>query len=289
MHIEFIHSFLVTAECGSIARASEKLSLTHPALSKQLRSLEAYYGTLLFRRSPGGVELTEAGRRLRERVRPLYEEWQSIRQELADANGPRRIRLGALPSLAAHYLPPHMPGAEERGLAIEPVVAPTSDELRRLLQAGAVDAVLCEPSAAALPPSRPSVWSASLFEEPFFLVAHREHPLAREASVGVAQLRDQPLVLHPPACGIRRLFAGLCRAHGFEPTVKVEANFGDFLLGYVAAGSGLTFVPRLVAESLRHPDLVAVPIRDEEAKRRIVLAAARRETGRALLPALQPS
>ncbi|MBB6693668.1 LysR family transcriptional regulator [Cohnella xylanilytica] len=289
MHIEFIHSFLVTAECGSIARASEKLSLTHPALSKQLRSLEAYYGTLLFRRSPGGVELTEAGRRLRERVRPLYEEWQSIRQELADANGPRRIRLGALPSLAAHYLPPRMPGAEGLGLAIEPVVAPTSDELRGLLQAGAVDAVLCEPSAAALPPSRPAVWSASLFEEPFCLVAHREHLLAREASVGVAQLRDQPLVLHPPGCGIRRLFAGLCRAHGFEPTIKVEANFGDFLLGYVAAGSGLTLVPRLVAESLRHPDLVAVPIREEGAKRQIVLAAARRETGRALLPALQPS
>lgn len=283
MQIEFIHSFLVTAECGSLSKASEKLSLTHPALSKQIRSLEAYYGTSLFKRSPGGVELTDSGKILLNRIRPLYNEWLAIRRELHEGSVPRAVKLGTLPSLAAHYLPARMPDIERRGLRVEPVVAPTSQELRELLRSGTVDAVLCEPL-----PAGSANWSAELFKEPFYAVARRDHPLAGESALPVASFKDAPLVLHPPACGIRRRFAELCRESGFDPTLRVEANFGEFLIGYVAAGSGLTIVPKLVADTLRHPGLVAMPIADAKAGRAIALAAASREIGKALLPALRP-
>ncbi|UJF31306.1 LysR family transcriptional regulator [Paenibacillus hexagrammi] len=64
MNLDNLTSFLTAAELKSMAKASEKLHLTHPALSKQIRKLETYYGTELLTRNSSGVQLTAAGKGL---------------------------------------------------------------------------------------------------------------------------------------------------------------------------------------------------------------------------------
>ncbi|WP_426449480.1 LysR family transcriptional regulator [Paenibacillus sp. S-38] len=282
MDIELYRSFLEIARCGSIAKASEKLHLSHPALSKQLRRLESHYGVVLFHRSPGGVELTEGGRLLCERIPAILDGLQAIEESLARLRVPGRLRLGALPSLAAHYLPPALGRMEQMGLASDLLIRHTSEELREALETQAVQAAVMELSASS------RLWSAELLREGFCVVLRSDHPLARSASLRANDLAGEALVMYPPSCGIRARVSDAFGAHGLQPCIRMEVPFGDFLLGYAAAGTGSTIVPETAARRLPAP-LVCVPLDEPLARRTVSLVSADHRLGRLLLPMLQKS
>jgi LysR family transcriptional activator of glutamate synthase operon len=279
MNIAYIESFLETAKQKSISKASERLQITHPALSKQIRSLEAYYGVTLFKRSSSGVELTEAGIALHERIQPLYEELMTLRTDLANLHGIRKIVLGTLPSLAAHYMPEKVYAMEKRKVKVEIVVSNTSQELYKQLKAGAIDAALCEHL-----PAHASIWGADLFSEPYVVVVYKNHRLAGYKTVSLAELDGEPLILHPPDCSIRRLFTNMMERQGIHPNIKTEVSFGEFILGYVEAGGGITFVPQTVADRISHTNLYTIPIEASDARRTISLISSADDVGKYLLP-----
>lgn len=89
-----LRSFVGVCENRSITRAAEKLYTTPPALMRQIDALEEDIGARLFRRSPLGCEMTEAGRLLYERIIPVLSELQTIRREIQDLNRENnRIRI----------------------------------------------------------------------------------------------------------------------------------------------------------------------------------------------------
>lgn len=278
MNFEILQHFTETVRLKSIAKASERLNLTPPALGKQLRRLEAYYGVTLLRRTPAGVEPTEAGVLLLEQIGPLLQEHERLRAELAGYRGTRTLRIGTLPSLAAHYLPSKAVALEQAGIKAEIAIRPTSDELHALLDDGELDAGICES------PQRNTFWHKSLFTEPFYAVLPRNHRLAAADTVPLDELAGESFVMYPAACRIRQCVTGAFRAEGMEPKVKSEVPFGDYLLGYVAAGGGATIVPESVAGEMQNPLLQAVRIDDSRTRRTISLLAAEPETGKRLRP-----
>jgi LysR family transcriptional activator of glutamate synthase operon len=278
LNLEFFEGFMEAAKHKSLSKASEKLNLTHPALSKQIRKLERYYGVTLFRRSATGVELTDAGKLLYERIRPILRDLAALQADLSEYGGLSRVALGALPSAAAHYLPPLIVELEKRGITADLVVKPTSEELIELVQAGPLYAAVVDNLS-----SRRSLWRKPLFTEPLYAVLPPQHPYYACESIDVKTLGREPLVLHPPACSIRACVTRLLEREQAEPWVRMEVGFGDFLLGYVAAGAGITVVPKLVGDHVSHLGLRAVPIADEEAKRTVSLIARSAAVGRAVL------
>jgi len=270
---------LAAVRLKSMAKASAELRVSHTALSKQIQSLEAHYGVRLLHRSPGGVEPTEAGRLVYERLVPVYAELKAIEAAAAAAAGRGDYTIGALPSLAAHYLPGAVLAMEGEGIRVRVEVRETSDELERMLARGETHAALLERQ-----PHHASQWSALLFEEPYVVVAYAGHPFEGRASVTMRDIAAEPLVVHPPSCTTRRLISTLIEAEGLEPRIKSEVQFGDFILGYVAAGAGITFAPRMAAGRLTSQGLVCVPIAAREAKRAISLVSASERIGRALRP-----
>lgn len=261
MNIEYIRSFLETARVKSISKASAKLHLTHQALSKQLRSVEAYFGVSLFHRSNSGVELTEAGQQLLDRILPVYTEFNSIRSELLQKREqlPLSMTFGTLPTLASYYMPDKVIAMESSGIQVQLKVAPTSIELYEQLQAGILDAIVCE----CLPYSSLPIWKRTLFAEPYAAIVYKEHPLASQSTVSAAQLSEEPLIVHPPECRIRQALSSQLERLGCKPSIKMEVGFHDFILGYVAAGAGITLIPRMAADHLNHVSLTAIPISDE--------------------------
>jgi LysR family transcriptional activator of glutamate synthase operon len=278
LNLEFFEGFMEAAKHKSLSRASEKLNLTHPALSKQIRKLERYYGVSLFRRSAAGVELTDAGRLLYERIQPILRDLAALQADLSKHGGLNRVALGALPSVAAHYLPPLVVKLEKRGMTLDLTVKPTSEELSELVQAGSLDAAIVD-----ILTSRNSLWHKPLFTEPLYAVFPPQHPYSACEAVDVKMLSQEPLVLHPPACSIRACVTRLFEREQAQPRVRMEVGFGDFLLGYVAAGAGITVVPKLAADHVGHLGLRAVPIAAEEAKRKVSLIARSAAVGRAIL------
>ncbi len=281
MNLEWFHSFLATARLKSLSKASEQLNLSQPALSKQVQKLEEALGVVLFTRSPAGMELTEAGTVLLTRIQPVLDELEAIRKDLQNLHDPMTIAIGALPSLAAYYLPPRILGLRQQGMEIDIRVANTSFEVFRLLEQEAVDVAVIETKSLTR-----SLWSAELFFEPYYAVFPADHPLRSRWTVTLSDIASEPLVLYPLGCDVRQSVVQAFHERRMEPRIASEVAFGEFILGFVAAGAGITIVPKLIAEHIGHLPLSAAPISDFPAVRTVSLVARSRQTGKKLYDAL---
>jgi DNA-binding transcriptional LysR family regulator len=279
MNTLWIRAFLEASEHKSFSKAGDKLNLTQPALSKQIRNLEQWLGVELFRRSALGVELTEEGILFRERIRPVLSEIESIRNDFMHMRQISTIRLGTLPSLAAHYLPPKVTEMKRRGIHAEMSVLNSTDEIIARLQNGALDAGLGQKSEAC-----PKTYRiADLFEEPFYAIVPKPHRLYRNQSVAFADLKEEPLVVYPHSCDVRAAIADVYGQNGWIPNIALEVPFGDSIPGFVAAGAGISILPEMMAKHLHHASLKAIPIEQPGMTRTICLMAPRQATGKRLL------
>ncbi len=282
MNISFIEGFLEAARLKSLAKASEKLKISHPALSKQINSMEQYYGINLFHRSSSGVTLTEYGKILYDRILPVYSELIEIKSDLkmaAESTNYRSYRIGTLPSLASGYLPNIVLELKSSGINVEIDVRDTSDELEELLNQGKLHAAVIE-----LQPHHVEHWNIELFEEPYDTVIYSNHRFSNLRSVSIQEIGLEPLILNPPNCTIRRLFSNLIEDQGMQPIIGMESQYGDFILGYVATGAGITFAPRMGVEQILTKGLQSIPIDDPRAKRVISLACVTKRIGETLQP-----
>lgn len=266
MNIEYFKSFVETANQKSISKASEKLNLTHPALSKQIRKVEEYFEVSLFIRSSSGVELTEEGKMLYGRIQHILDELSVLQVDFKKMNQSHSYTVGTLPSLAAYYLPTRILRLEEKKIQIETVVRNTSLEVMELLQKGEIDAAVIEQASL-----HTTYWNKELFQEPFFMVLPKTHTLAQAESISLENINQENLVLYPPNCSVRKKITDILHAKGLVPNVRTEVDFGDFLFGYVAAGAGLTIVPEISAHHLGHSMLTSIPLINAKAKRTISL------------------
>lgn len=277
MNIEYLESFLETVRQKSMAKASERLQISHPALSKQIRSLESYYGVTLLKRSFLGVELTVEGQMLFERIQPVLAELKAIKSDLTNLRGIKKITLGTLPSLAANYLPGKVLALEKQLVEVIVNVRNTSHELYELLKNGAIDAAVLE-----YHPIHVSFWNAVLFDEPYYAVVHANHRFFNRSNVSIEELSTEPLILNPPDCSIRRSITQWMAERDLKPYIKAEVNFGDYILGYVATGAGITIVPQVVSEHIGNPYLKSILIEGGCMKRTISLVAVKEEIGKFL-------
>lgn len=278
MNIEYLENFVEAVTTKSISKTSERLNLTHTALSKQIRRVEDYFGVDLVSRSPFGIELTEAGSVLFERIQPLLAELKAIELELQKYAEKKTISLGTIPSLAAYYLPPRIVSLKEKGIEIDITVRNTSEEIINLLQAKVIDAAVIERL-----PTHKFFWTHDLFDDPFYAVFPKNHPYSTKNSIALPELANESFVVYPANCTIRKTITNNLTKHHITPKIGVEVDFGEFIPGYVAAGAGIAILPKLAAEHLGHDTLKTIPITDVNAKRIITLLSASENTGRLLL------
>jgi LysR family transcriptional activator of glutamate synthase operon len=278
MNLDVFKNFLETARLKSMAKASEKLNLSHPALSKQIRKMESFYGTSLFIRSAAGVALTDAGELLYQRIPHLLSELEAIQNDIHSLTGSKKIKLGSIPSLSASYIPQVIFDLESKGIHVDLTVQNTSQQLVDMLRDHTIDAAIIDTMYESS-----FFWSMELFSEPFYVVLPISHHLSGLNSLILEQIKNEPLIMYPPACSIRKCVSSLYAQQEMSPLIKSEIPFGDFILGYVAAGAGITIVPETTAVQIGNPLLKAIRIAHPQASRTITFLAVNEATGRLLL------
>ncbi|MFD0697297.1 LysR family transcriptional regulator [Paenibacillus sp. GCM10027628] len=283
MNLDYFISFIETARLKSMAKASEKLNMTHPALSKQMRKLEAYYDTELLRRSSSGVELTEAGSLLYEGLQKVIADLDQIQADIQILNESKTYAIGTLPSIAAHYLPEKVYTLNQQGIRTNIIVQHTSDQLLALLKSGEIDVAVMEYEQDSN-----LMWSAPLFTEPFYFIVRKDSGMAHLEQISMKELALHPLIMYPSSCSIRACVTEIFEQDDLAPQIEMEVPFGDFLVGYVAAGAGTTIVPELIAKHISNPALQAIPITEKAASRSIAIVSANAAAGKLLSRALKP-
>jgi len=248
--------FVTVADELSFVRAAERLHMTQPALSRQIRALEDDLGVTLLRRGPVGTALTPAGDQLLEDARPLLAASLALQ---------RRVRLAAREQL--HFTIGFMPGVivtpivrQFRALAPEVKVqvlhTALTDQVDYLLD-GRVDVCFVR-----LPLPVDTMEIVPLFPEPRIAALSTEHPLASSTVVDVADLLPYRLLQDPADVPEWR---GAPGPEADRPTTIEES------LEAVASSTGFAVLPAGFADFYRRPDIRYVAL-DGVAPRMVALA-----------------
>lgn len=268
MNIEWLQSFAEAAKQKSFSKAAKVNNLSQPALSKQIRNLEEDLDVILFHRTSSGIELTEAGEFFYSRIMPVLAELKGVRQEVKQFNRETPLAIGSLPSLATYYLPARIKGQQLLNRPLSLMIQNTSGELVQSLQEGRLDAIFVDSLYAG-----ESLWSCELFSEPYYGVFPKDHRFKSKKTVELAELCEEPLIVHQAPCDTRKHIVEQIESLGHKPHIISEVAFGDFIYGAVMAGMGITIVPELVAKNISHLELFVLPITNFGKKRTVSLVS----------------
>jgi DNA-binding transcriptional LysR family regulator len=234
-------AFTVVAEELHYGRAAERLHITQPALSRQIRELERALGITVFDRTSRRVALSQAGRAvLGQARRALTESDRAIRLARLAAHGDwGELTIAALPAVTLSPLPNIIRAYRDTHPMIDVTISESfDDEQLTALAAGRIDAGFLR--AAAAPPG---IRLQSLLTEPVLAALPADHRLAGHDRLALSELAGEPFVFFPRHRSALAYdeFIASCRAAGFSPDIVQEAG-GISALGLVAAGLGVTVV-----------------------------------------------
>ena len=267
MELRQLIAFKEVATHSSFTAAAAHLHLTQSAVSQQIKALEDECGVTLFDRSGRLVRLTNAGQVLLTHVERILAQVENARVEMAEmAGGARgRCRLAALPSVAAYILPRALATFQRRYPTVEvQLMEAVQAQLLEWVQQGIVDF-----SIVALPVHDPHLQSTPLLHDEFVLAVPKDHPFASRRIVRLAELVTERFILYPKGAGGREQFIEACRQAGFEPQVAFESEDRETTLGLVAAGMGITFMSRIIAQHTRIDGPVTVDLIEPRLRREV--------------------
>jgi len=240
--------FVAVAEELHFRRAAERLHISQPPLSQQIRALEEELGFALLVRTRRRVELTPAGAAFLRDARAILGELDGA------VAGARRIDAGLTGRLRINFVGSALfstvPGTVERfrrsrpGVALELRERATADQLRAV-RAGVADVGLVRPPIE----DDDSLRVETVLRERTVAALPAAHPLAALGRVPLRRLADEPLVLFPrdQAPGFHDLLIGALADTGAGPRVIQYAPEMLTIIGLVAAGTGVSLVPASVS------------------------------------------
>src|SRR6186997_1579223 len=242
-------AFCAVVERKSFSEAAERLGVTQPAVSQQIRSLEDRVGQQLLDRSGRRVEPTEAGNRLyRSAQRMLALERQLLDEVAGGAEGPLhgQLAIGASTGPGGTVVPVLLcEFAEENpdvtvDLTISDTQTIVEQVARRELELGVVGAT----------PRNRSVAYEPFFHDEVILVCPPEHRFAGR-TVTLDDLRGEPLLVMQEGAGVRQVIEDELRGAGKrlrDLDVRLELGLQESVKSAVEAGHGVTFISRTAVE-----------------------------------------
>jgi DNA-binding transcriptional LysR family regulator len=266
-------AFCAVVERKSFSQAAERLGVTQPAVSQQIRSLEERVGQQLLDRSGRRVEPTEAGRRLyRGAQRLLAQERQLLEDVAGDAGGPLRgqLAIGAstgpggtvVPVLLCEFAAANPEVTIE--LSIYDTQTVVDQVARRELELGVVGAT----------PRNRAVAYEPFFRDEVILVCPPGHRFEGK-TVTLEELREEPLIVMQEGAGVRQVIEDELRKAGTrlrDLDVRLELGRQESVKSAVEAGHGVAFISRTGVEAeLAARTLVAARVKGLEPSREISL------------------
>ena len=269
-------AFCAVVERKSFSQAAERLGVTQPAVSLQIRSLEQRLGRQLLDRSGRRVEPTEAGLRLYASAQRLLQLEEQLLEELASGDEgvvDGTLELGASTGPGGSVVPVLLCEFQERfpDVHVRLTVSDTQTIVDRVadreLELGIVGAGRRHRGVAFEP----------FFRDEVVLAVPAGHPFAGK-TVSLEQLRTEPLIVMQEGAGVRQVIEDELRKAGTrlrDLDVQLELGLQESVRSAVLAGHGITFISRLAVEADLAAGVIATArVRGLDPVREILLARA---------------
>lgn len=253
---------------GTVGAAAAALGYTPSAVSQQIAKLERETRTVLLERQGRGVRLTEQAHHLAAAAQELLSIVERAETELEERRGlpAGRLTVAAFASAARGLLPGVLADLARRHPALDTRLSEVDPHLSiGLVAKGAVDLAVVHDWDIAPLPTPEGVDQAMIGDDECSLLVPAGHPFAGRAAVRREELKGERWICQPPGRVCHDWLLRTLRAAGCEPDIVHQAEENPTLVALVAAGLGVSLIPRLGRGAL--PDRVVeialdpVPVR----------------------------
>lgn len=267
MNIRDLHYLIALSDHHHFGKAAEACFVSQPALSMQIKKLEETLGIKLLERTNKSVLLTEAGIAITERARQILNQVEEMRDFAKLAKDPYsgQLKIGIIPTLAPYLLPLIIPSLSKQFPKISfYLIEEQTSTLIEKLKIGKLDTAFL-----AHPVTETGLSSTLLFEEEFLFAVPSTHPLAKRKVIKQNDLSNQNILLLEEGHCMREQTLALCHKMNASETQNFRATSLETLRHMVAAGSGVTLIPKL-AQQL-HDNVSYIPFSSPKPMRSIGL------------------
>lgn len=270
MELRNLRAFVEVVRQGSFSRAAKAVFATQSTVSKAVKHLEDELGLVLLERGVHGPTVTAAGEIVLRRSQRILAERKDLLTELSDLRGLKRgvLRLGLPPVGSALLFAPTVAAFHDRYPGIEIQLSEHgAGRLEEMLRAGDVEL------AGVLAPVSPDFNSQQVRSEPIVALLPPSHPLAVREIISMSELAPVPFLMPDTGFALHPMILEACERARFKPNIVASSGQQDFLAGMVAAGLGVAFTPRMIAQDLASRSPVhIVEIRNSPMQWNLVLA-----------------
>jgi LysR family hydrogen peroxide-inducible transcriptional activator len=247
MNLKDLKYLVALAETGHFGKAAERTFVSQPTLSAQLKKLEDFLGVKLVERQPKNVQLTDVGKQVVVRARRMLDEGEQIISLARNNTNPLagKLRLALIPTIGPYLLPRIMQKIRKTlpdlGLML---YEHQTEPLLKRLKDGEIDL-----GVMALPIAQEGLETRELYEELFTVALPNDHPLAARATIKVADLKGQTLLLLEDGHCLRDQALEVCSRIEVREAEDFRATSLETLRQMVVAGLGITLLPETAVES----------------------------------------
>lgn len=258
MHLRIYQIFVEIIRQNGFSAAAKALNATQSTISKSLVQLESHYEARLINRGRGHLQLTFAGEYVYRHAMRIIAEEEAIAQEITELKGLKRgtLKIGLPPIGSSELFAPVL----ARFTAAYPhidiqIVEHGSKKLEELVLLGEIEI------AASLVPVGNGLEYQNVRKEPVVALMATP-PTHNPSQATLKQLVNYPFVLFDSQFALTPIILDVFKAHKMEPTISARSSQIDFIFGLVAAGMGVGFLPRMIAQDRHFPGVHIVEIKD---------------------------
>ena len=278
--IRQMRSFIAVAKAGSFTRAANEIYLSQPALTVQIRQLEAALNVKLLDRNTRSVHLTRVGQELIPVFDRLLHELDAVVNGARELASKRHgvVRLACLPSLAATRLPDAIVAFRAKHPRVQFVLKDgVGGKIAALVKDESVDFGI---SGGAT--SDPELVVDALMQDRMHAVYLSPHALDRNSRITIDGLSRHPLILMDEESTVRQVVDEAFRRSGRSKVAAIEATYLSTAVGMARAGLGVALLPSTAMEAKPSGNLRSRPVEGKSFARPIFVV---RKKGRSLPPA----
>ena len=247
MNLRDLKYIVEVAREKNFARASEKVFVSQPALSMQIKKLEDSLGVNIFERDKQNFLITPIGQEIIKRAEIILQESEEIKSIAKNFNDPfaGEIRIGAFPTVATYFLPNFVRNIHKKFPKLKIfLIEEKSDILIEKLREGLIDATLL-----AMPINDDSLIGEKIFSEKFLLATPKNHALAKKSKIQIKELKNQELMLLEDGHCMRDQALEICSSVRAYENTDFQATSLETLRQMVANGNGITLMPEIAVRN----------------------------------------
>ncbi|GIO96806.1 LysR family transcriptional regulator [Paenibacillus lautus] len=256
MELIYLQTFREVAIRQSFTKAANELGYAQSSVTTQIQKLEKEYGVKLFERYGRGLRLTKSGEELLKYAVQMLDLYQQSKEKLTKQGG-GTLSIGTIDSLAAYFLPSVIHQLKQRHEDLVIRLQPDrEDSIISKVREGEYDLGLILDGK----PEDSSLNWIPIREEPLLLIAHPDHPLLVKPVIELEHLADAEWIMPEDGCNYRMMLEKVLRASGVPMRIGLELGNPEAIKRYVMSGTGISLLPKMVAEEeIMRGELATLP------------------------------